>query len=68
VYDALTSDRPYRRAFPVDNALGEIHRQVGQHFDPELVQIFMHVITQSESLINSNGRKVSNKQRAVDDI
>lgn len=41
VYDALTSDRPYRSALSKDKALGYIREQAGAHFDPVLVQVFL---------------------------
>ena len=40
VYTALTSDRPYRRAFTPDQARLEIERNAGTQFDPEIVQQF----------------------------
>jgi CHASE2 domain-containing sensor protein len=41
VFDALLSERPYKRAWPRDEALAEIRRQSGSHFDPELVDAFL---------------------------
>jgi putative nucleotidyltransferase with HDIG domain len=41
--DAMTSDRPYRRALPFDAARAEISRSSGTQFDPEVVQIFMSI-------------------------
>jgi len=40
VFDALTSRRPYKEAWPVDDALALIRREAGSHFDPGLVSIF----------------------------
>ncbi len=40
VYSALTSNRPYRRAFTCAQARLEIERMAGVHFDPELVPQF----------------------------
>ena len=40
VFDALTSERPYKSAWPVDDAVAEIHKRRGTHFDPELVDRF----------------------------
>lgn len=41
VFDALTSQRPYKRAWPVAEAADEIVRCRGQHFDPEIVDVFL---------------------------
>jgi PAS domain S-box-containing protein len=43
VYDALTSDRPYRKAWPKEKALAYIHEQSGKHFDPRVVEAFFKV-------------------------
>jgi putative two-component system response regulator len=40
VYDALTHRRPYKEAWPVDQAVEEIRVQAGGHFDPEVVEAF----------------------------
>jgi len=44
VWDALTSDRPYRRAWTDENALAYIREQSGKHFDPEIVDLFFKVL------------------------
>jgi putative two-component system response regulator len=44
VWDALTSNRPYRPAWSEDEALGYIHEQSGKHFDPKVVELFFKVI------------------------
>lgn len=41
VYDALTSQRPYKRAWRPEEALAEIAAQAGRHFDPTLCRIFL---------------------------
>ncbi len=40
-FDAMTHDRPYRRALPAEAALAEIRRGAGHQFDPELSAIFL---------------------------
>lgn len=44
VYDALTSDRPYRSAWPKQDAVQYINEQSGKHFDPNLVPVFLNLI------------------------
>ena len=40
VFDALTSDRPYRTAWEKEKALAYIREQSGRHFFPEAVKVF----------------------------
>lgn len=40
-FDALTSRRPYKKAWKVEDAVAEILRQRGTHFQPELVDCFL---------------------------
>lgn len=42
VFDALTSDRVYRAATPVAVALDIIHQGCGNHFDPNIAELFMN--------------------------
>jgi len=44
VFDALTSDRPYRDAWSKEKTLDYIREQSGTHFDPHLVEIFLKFI------------------------
>ena len=47
VWDALTSDRPYRVAWSETEALAYIREQSGRHFDPTVVELFFNVIGKS---------------------
>lgn len=40
-FDAMTSDRPYRSAMPVEAALDEIRRVAGSQFDPRIASAFL---------------------------
>ena len=46
VYDALTSDRPYRRAWSQADALEYIQENSGAHFDPEIAPVFIDMMTE----------------------
>ncbi|MDR1167007.1 MAG: response regulator [Deltaproteobacteria bacterium] len=52
VYDALTSDRPYKKAFSHQAAVGIILEGRGKHFDPFLVDIFEKVSPRFERYLN----------------
>ncbi|GAW92394.1 HD-GYP domain-containing protein [Calderihabitans maritimus] len=47
-YDAMTSDRPYRRAFPKEKAIEELKKNSGKQFDPEIVKAFLKVLENSD--------------------
>jgi putative two-component system response regulator len=44
VFDALTSVRPYKPAWPVQDAVAAICQQVGHHFEPQLVKQFCTIL------------------------
>lgn len=41
VIDALTNDRPYRKAWPMEKELEYLREQSGKHFDPRVVEVFL---------------------------
>lgn len=43
VFDALTHERPYKKAWPADEAVAEIVSQRARHFDPEVVDVFVEL-------------------------
>ena len=43
VWDALTSDRPYRHGFPLDEVRARIKADSGTHFDPRVVEAFLQM-------------------------
>ena len=46
-YDAMTSDRPYRKALPMEVAIKEIRDQSGRQFDPEVATAFIDMCATS---------------------
>lgn len=53
VFDALTSERPYKKAWPVQDAIHYIEEQSGEHFDPELASLF---VRQLDSVLEIKAR------------
>jgi putative two-component system response regulator len=44
VFDALTSERPYKKAWPIEEAMAHIQASAGSHFDPALVEVFSAIL------------------------
>jgi putative two-component system response regulator len=44
VFDALTSERPYKKAWPIGEAVAYMNSAAGSHFDPELIECFNNVL------------------------
>jgi HD-GYP domain-containing protein (c-di-GMP phosphodiesterase class II) len=49
-FDAMTSDRPYRQALDLDEALAEVERCAGTQFDPEIVRVFLELFAEPAEL------------------
>ncbi|MNZ62208.1 Cyclic di-GMP phosphodiesterase response regulator RpfG [compost metagenome] len=43
-YDALTHERPYKKAWSSAEAIDEIKKQRGRHFDPQIVDAFLQIL------------------------
>lgn len=50
-YDAMTEDRPYRKAMTKEAAIREISLNAGTQFDPEIAKIFIDIMSESEKII-----------------
>jgi len=50
VYDALTSDRPYRKGLPPQQALQMIRDKSGTQFDPKVVEVFMRLCAEQHEI------------------
>ncbi|MBB5234684.1 diguanylate cyclase (GGDEF)-like protein [Deinococcus budaensis] len=48
VWDALTTQRPYKAAWPPEDALAELQAQAGKHFDPDIVGAFAELLRRGE--------------------
>ncbi|MCL2019733.1 MAG: response regulator [Oscillospiraceae bacterium] len=57
VYDALTSERPYKKAFSHEESASIIKKDSGRHFDPHLVNIFIKHNRDFENVSDTNDTK-----------
>lgn len=62
-YDAMVSDRVYRKGRPHEEAISELRRCAGTQFDPELVERFIH-LTECDAPVSVRGGNVP-KQMAI---
>jgi putative nucleotidyltransferase with HDIG domain len=53
VWDALTSDRPYRKAWSKEKVMGHIQSLSGTHFDPQAVELFNKMMNEKEEPENN---------------
>lgn len=68
VWDALISKRPYKEGFPIEKALEIIKSERGQHFDPDLVDIFwdnLDTIVNLREEINARANDLSELKSGV---
>jgi response regulator RpfG family c-di-GMP phosphodiesterase len=57
-YDAMTSDRSYRKALPHDIAIAELERCSGTQFDPRIVEVFLHAIEDFRKVQIAAGQEI----------
>jgi HD-GYP domain-containing protein (c-di-GMP phosphodiesterase class II) len=68
-FEALTTDRPYRRALALDEVFAEIQRQAGGQFDPECVQALLRLRERIEKLLQDRKQSTSTLSRdAIRDV
>jgi diguanylate cyclase (GGDEF)-like protein len=56
-FDALTSDRPYRKALPIELAIEEIARCRGTQFDPQIVDLFLAIPINELTSVHSSQQR-----------
>ena len=54
-YDAMTTDRPYRAALDHDEVVQRLHRARGTQFDPDMLEIFLGLLTSGRLVRPGNG-------------
>ena len=57
-FDAMTNDRPYRKAIPQQKAIEELEKNAGVQFDPQLVPVFINVLKEESSSLLYTKKRV----------
>ena len=52
-FDAMTSDRVYKKAYSVEHALSMMEKQAGRQFDPRLVTVFVDLVRKGEIVLQN---------------
>jgi HD-GYP domain-containing protein (c-di-GMP phosphodiesterase class II) len=58
-YEAMTSDRPYRKGMPMEVALERLERDAGSHFDPRITRAFVQLVRKDATLAAPGPRAVA---------
>ncbi|TAN53195.1 MAG: response regulator [Methylococcaceae bacterium] len=53
IFDALTSERPYKKAWSVDDALDLLQKEAGEGLDPQLVPLFISLRPEVEEIMRT---------------
>ncbi|MBF0485206.1 MAG: response regulator [Candidatus Omnitrophica bacterium] len=65
VFDALTSERPYKKAWPFDEAIKEIERMNTIYFDPKVVKAFLSVLPEVQEIHKEVEQMSAEATRAI---
>ncbi len=64
--DALASDRQYRRALPLHEAMEEVSRQAGKSFDPRVVEVLQRRYVELEQLAQQKAQLLEKRKLSTD--
>ena len=67
VYDALTSERPYKPAWTHADAVAELQKQAGAQFDPRLVPLFLAALAETADQPEEGVEDEAPNQHQADD-
>jgi diguanylate cyclase (GGDEF)-like protein len=67
-YDAMTHDRPYKRAISHEQAIGELRRHAGTQFDPELVTLFCDLYARTAPIVEPSLAAFVTESAPVDEV
>jgi putative nucleotidyltransferase with HDIG domain len=53
-FNAMTTDRPYRKALPLDTAITELRANAGSQFDPDVVEVLIDLVLAEEAVTDTD--------------
>lgn len=57
VFDAISSERPYKKAWSFDEAVAHIRKGAGSHFDPQVVEGFLQILPEIQTVYHNYREK-----------
>lgn len=57
VFDALTTQRPYKEAWPMDRVMETLRADLGSHFEPRLLKHFVRILPEILSIKHEWGER-----------
>lgn len=64
-FDALTSDRPYRRGMSVGEAIAILEQDAGSQWDPRLVEVFVAYLRESNATLSMNQSPLTAREQQI---
>ncbi|MFC1699228.1 HD domain-containing phosphohydrolase [Candidatus Omnitrophota bacterium] len=61
-FDAMISERPYRKPFSKEYAIAELKKNSGTQFDPQVVKAFLKILSENPLIIESDAKKTKPKK------
>ena len=68
-FDAMTSDRPYRKGMAIERAMGILRDGAGEHWDPKLISVFERHLSEIDQIrVNHSPRQPAARPAPVDGL
>ena len=65
-FDAMTSERAYRPAMTIEQAIEQLEKDSGDQYDPKVVKALVELILQGEISVTRNSFNISLEKTAVE--
>jgi len=68
-FDAMVTTREYKRTFTMEEAVQELRKEAGTHFDPKIVNIFCKILEKEYNVIGAyNPEEITNEEEIIKNV